>query len=292
MKPVYKTDIKNAKLLNCGKVRDIYDAGDKILIVSTDRISAFDVIMNQPVPGKGTILNQISKHWFSVTKSIIDNHFISSNPEEYPEEFSSSQEQLSGRSMLVQKCKPLPVEFIVRGYITGSGWKEYQKTGKICDIELPGELVEFQKLPEPVFTPSTKAESGHDENINFENTIDIIGLDAAEILRDISIELYNYGEQYLNKKGIILADTKFEFGEDENGNYILIDEAMTPDSSRFWLKEEYAPGKKQVNFDKQVLRDYLETLDWNKQAPPPDLPDEIINKTLEKYKEAEKRILS
>jgi phosphoribosylaminoimidazole-succinocarboxamide synthase len=286
MSKEYLGKLEGLDFVKSGKVRDIYNAGENLVFVASDRISAFDVIMDQPIIGKGEILAKISTFWFKTTKSIIKNHFISDNVFDYPEEFHKYSEELSGRSMLVKKCRVIPVECIVRGYITGSGWKDYLKTKSICNIPLPEGLVEFQKLPEPIFTPTTKAEEGHDENINFDEMCNLIGKDLAEKVRELSIKIYSFGADYLEKNGLILADTKFEFGLDENDEVILIDEVMTPDSSRIWLKEEYAPGKSQYNFDKQVLRDYLESLDWNKQYPPPFLTNEIISKTLEKYKTA------
>jgi phosphoribosylaminoimidazole-succinocarboxamide synthase len=287
-----ESNMPNLDLLRRGKVREVYQLDNYYLIVTSDRISAFDVIMNQAVPGKGIILNNITKFWFQKTKEIIPNHFITSNLEEYPEECKEYADQLRGRSMIIKKCKPLPVEFVVRGYITGSGWKEYQNSGTVCGIKLQEGLQEYQQLSEPIFTPATKAEEGHDENISFDEAAKILGQETAEYLRDISIKLYTFGRDYLSERNIILADTKFEFGIDEEGTIILIDEALTPDSSRFWLKEFYAPGKEQINFDKQVLRDWLETITWNKMPPPPEVPKEIIQKTLDKYKEAETRILS
>ncbi|OGU14890.1 MAG: phosphoribosylaminoimidazolesuccinocarboxamide synthase [Ignavibacteria bacterium GWB2_35_12] len=288
---VYKTDFRGVTEPRRGKVRDIFETEKYILIVATDRISAFDVIMNEPIPEKGKILSQISTSWFNRTKNIIRNHFLSNYVADYPYEFHKYSEQLEGRSMLVKKCKPLPIECIVRGYVAGSGWKEYKSNKSICGISLPEGLLEFSRLPEPIFTPSTKAEVGHDENISPEQAGDMIGKELAAQIADVSIKLYKFGAEYLEKNNIILADTKFEFGTDEDGELFLIDEALTPDSSRFWLKEEYSPGKPQINFDKQVLRDYLESLDWNKQPPPPKLPQEIIDKTLEKYKEAFRRIV-
>ena len=291
MSIVYKTDLPGVLEPRRGKVRDIYEMDKYILIVATDRISAFDVIMNEPIPEKGKILSQISISWFNRTKHIIRNHFISNIVADYPTEFQKYKEQLEGRSMLVKKCKPLPIECIVRGYVAGSGWKEYKVSKSICGIPLPEGLLEYSRLPEPIFTPSTKAEVGHDENISPEQAAKMIGKELADKIADVSIKLYKFGADFLEKNNIILADTKFEFGTDEEGELYLIDEALTPDSSRFWLKEEYAPGKPQINFDKQVLRDYLESLDWNKQPPPPKLPQEIIERTLEKYKEAFRRIV-
>lgn len=290
MEKILKTNFPKLNLKNRGKVRDIYDLGDVLLFVATDRISAFDVVMHEPIPFKGIILTQISKFWLLNTKHIVPNHFITDNVEEYPDECKEYSEVLRGRSMLVRKCKPLPIEAIVRGYIAGSGWKEYQKNGTICGIPLPKGLVEFQKLPEPIFTPSTKAEVGHDENVDFEYAKNILGTELAEQVREISLSLFNFASNFLESRNLILADTKFEFGIDDNGNLMLIDEVLTPDSSRFWLKEDYAPGKPQYNFDKQVLRDYLESLNWNKVPPPPHLPESVIEKIVEKYKEAYQRI--
>ncbi len=291
MKLMLKSDFKNLKLINVGKVREVYEVEDKILFVTSDRISAFDVIMDQPIPNKGAILSAISAFWFEKTKNIVKNHFITNEVAKYPQACQEYASELEGRSMLVKKCKPLPIECIVRGYVAGSGWKDYKKTGKICGIEIPSGLQEFEKLPEAIFTPSTKASEGHDENISFEQAAEIIGKEKADKIKEYSLALYKFAAEYLLSKGLVLADTKFEFGEDENGEIILIDEALTPDSSRFWLLEDYAPGKPQMNFDKQVLRDYLESIDWNKMPPPPVLPDEIINKTSEKYEIARERII-
>lgn len=291
MKAIYQTNFEDLKLKNRGKVRDIYDLGDYLLFVATDRISAFDVVMNEPIPSKGKILTQISKFWLEKTKELVPNHFITDNVDEYPEACKKYKEILQGRSMLVKKCKPLPIEAIVRGYIAGSGWKEYQKTRTICGIPLPEGLVEFQRLPEPIYTPSTKEEVGHDINVDFNYTVNVLGEELAQKVKEISLKIFNFASEYLEKQGLILADTKFEFGIDENNNLILIDEVLTPDSSRFWLKEDYAPGKPQYNFDKQVLRDYLESLNWNKVPPPPPLPEDIISKIVEKYKEAYRRIV-
>ncbi len=288
---MHTTDFENLNLIKRGKVRDIYDLGKYLLFVASDRISAFDVVMDEIIPGKGEILSQISVFWFEKTKHIVKNHYISSNVEEYPEECKPYLNELKGRSMLVEKCKPMEIECIVRGYITGSGWKEYQKTGAICGIELPENLLEFQRLPEPIFTPSTKAEVGHDENIDFNYAANIVGQETAEKLRELSLELYTFGRDYLERNNLILADTKFEFGYNSEGEIVLIDEVLTPDSSRFWLKETYAPGKFQTNFDKQVLRDYLLGLDWDKTPPPPKLPDDIVEKTRFKYRQAYDRIV-
>lgn len=292
MRTILETNFNQLNLSRRGKVRDVYDLGNELLIVATDRISAFDYIMKQPVPGKGAILSNIAVYWFEQTKNIINNHFLTNKTADYPDSCSKYIEDLDGRSMLVKKANPFPVEFVVRGYIAGSAWKEYQSNKTCCGITLPDGLIEFEKLPEPIFTPATKAESGHDENISFDIMAEIIGKEKSEFLKNKSIELYNFAHNLLEKKGLILADTKFEFGELENGEIILIDEALTPDSSRFWLKSTYAPGVPQINFDKQVLRDYLLSTDWDRNSPPPDLPDEIIKKTLEKYDEAYRIIIN
>ena len=292
MKTVYQTNFPDLKLVHRGKVRDIYDLDEHLLFVATDRISAFDVIMDTPISGKGAILSKISAFWFEKTKHIVSNHFVTNNPDEYPEQCRKYREDLAERSMLVKKCKPLPIEAVVRGYVAGSGWKEYKENKTICGIKLPDGLIEFDKLPEPIFTPATKEEEGHDENISFDKMAELVGLQTAQKVRNIALELYRFGSEYLNKRGLILADTKYEFGYTPDGNIVLIDEVMTPDSSRFWLKEKYAPGQPQYNFDKQALRDYLESIPWNKQYPPPPLPDEIVNITIEKYNEAYRRILN
>ena len=292
MKTIYKTELPGINLIHFGKVREVFELNDMLLFVASDRISAFDCIMATPVPNKGKILSKISAFWFGLTENIIANHYITNDLNKYPEICRQYSELLEGRSMLVKKCKPLPVEAVVRGYLAGSGWKEYKASGTVCGIKIPEGLREFEKLPEPIFTPSTKADIGHDENINFETMSSMVGNETADIVRKKSIELYNFGWNYLNDRGIILADTKFEFGYDENNEIILIDEVLTPDSSRFWLKEKYEPGKSQYNFDKQVLRDYLESINWNKMPPPPPLPEEIIQLTFEKYEEAYTRIVS
>ena len=280
---MFESNFEDLKLLSKGKVREIYDLGDSLLFVASDRISAFDVIMSQAIPGKGIYLNKVSKYWFLNSQEVIPNHFISDNVNEYPASTQKYKEDLAGRSMVVKKCYPLPVEFVVRGYIAGSGWLEYQSNGTICGIKIESGKKKYSKLDEPIFTPATKAATGHDENIDFQTASDILGKEKAEYLRDISIKLYKFGRDNLAKKGIILADTKFEFGEDENGQIILIDEVMTPDSSRFWNLDTYQEGKEPDNFDKQSLRDWLETQDWNKEAPAPKLPDSIIEKIISQY---------
>jgi len=276
--------------LKRGKVRDVYDLDDYLLIVASDRISAFDVIMADGVPDKGKILTRISLFWFKQLESIVEHHLVSARPAEYPPVCRSYVDQLEGRSMLVKKAEPLPVECIVRGYISGSGWQEYLRSGSICGIPLPPGLEESERLPGPIFTPSTKAESGtHDENISFEKASEVLGSDTAEAVRRISLELYESGSSYAAEKGIIVADTKFEFGRLGN-RLILIDEVMTPDSSRFWPMDEYRPGGPQKSFDKQFLRDYLLEINWPKKPPPPRLPQEVIERTREKYLEALERL--
>jgi phosphoribosylaminoimidazole-succinocarboxamide synthase len=288
--PVYETNLKGITLLNRGKVRDIYDLGETLLIVATDRISAFDVIMPNPIPGKGRILTEISRFWFEKTKSIIDNHVIATRVSDFPQILRSYEDILEARSMIVRKAKPLPVECIVRGYLSGSGWKSYKESGTICGIELPAGLTESARLPEPIFTPSTKEELGaHDINIGFEKAAALIGRDTADKVRTTSIALYMRGVEIAEQRGIIIADTKFEFGLC-NGELILIDEVLTPDSSRFWPKQTYRQGGPQKSFDKQYLRDYLLSIDWNKTPPAPELPQEVIDNTLQKYTDALNRL--
>ncbi len=286
MSVILNTDLPDLHLIARGKVRDIYDLGETLLIVTTDRISAFDVIMDEGIPDKGYVLTQISAFWFRQMEDIIPNHIISTDVKDFPAECQQYAEILEGRSMLVKKASPLPVECIVRGYISGSGWKDYKSTGAICGIKLPAGLVESDKLEEPIFTPSTKAELGeHDENISFERCVELVGAELAVKIRDVTIAIYKKARDIAAAKGIIIADTKFEYGI-HNGELIIIDECMTPDSSRFWPMDSYQPGGPQPSFDKQFLRDYLETLDWGKCAPPPPLPDEIVRKTGDKYREA------
>jgi phosphoribosylaminoimidazole-succinocarboxamide synthase len=287
---VMQTDFPDLTLANRGKVRDIYDLGEHLLIVTSDRISAFDVIMNEGIPNKGYVLTQISLFWFEQMTDIIPNHVVATDVADFPAVTHKYRDQLAGRSMLVKKARPLPVECIVRGYVSGSGWKEYQANGSICGLSLPAGLVESQRLPEPIFTPSTKAELGeHDENISFARAAELCGLLLAEQAREATLEIYNRARDLADEKGIIIADTKFEFGIYQD-KLIWIDEALTPDSSRFWPKDQYHPGGPQPSFDKQFLRDYLETLDWGKKAPAPSLPDEIVRKTAEKYAEALTRL--
>lgn len=288
--PVYETNLEGVRLLNRGKVRDIYELDDMLLIVATDRISAFDVVMPNPIPDKGQILTQISKFWFKKTQSIIANHIIATEVDEYPEALKPYARILEGRSMLVRKAKPVPIECIVRGYLSGSGWKSYKESGTICGINLPDGLVESAKLPEPIFTPSTKEEGGkHDINIDFEEAASIIGKDVADKMRKASIALYMRGLEIADPRGIIIADTKFEFGFC-NGELILIDEILTPDSSRFWPKDTYIPGGPQNSFDKQYLRDYLIALNWDQKPPAPELPQDVVENTRKKYMEALNRL--
>jgi len=287
---IVESNFEGLTLLRRGKVRDVYEVDGNLLIVASDRMSAFDVVMDDPIPDKGKILTAISTFWFNKLRTVVENHIISVNPDEYPEQCRSFKDELRGRSMLVKKAKPLTVECIVRGYVSGSGWAEYQKKGTICDIPLPDGLPESGRLPEPIFTPSTKAEIGeHDENISFKRTIEILGKETAEEVRDLSLKIYESGRTFAHEKGIIIADTKFEFGF-VDGRLILIDEVLTPDSSRFWPMDAYKPGGPQQSFDKQFLRDYLSGLDWPKQPPPPRLPREIIDKTRDRYLEALKRL--
>lgn len=279
------TDFIKLPVYMKGKVRDVYDLGDKLLIVVTDRISAFDVVFNETIPNKGKVLNSIAAFWFDYTKDIIANHVISIDPSDYPMGLSEYKEELAGRSMLVKKINMLPTECIVRGYLEGSALKEYNASGTVSGIALPEGLKQGDKLPQPLFTPSTKADEGHDINITFEELCKIIGDKTADQLRVYSLKLYAKASEYALTKGIILADTKFEFGIIED-KLVLADEIFTPDSSRFWLLSEYEPGRAQKSFDKQYLREWLETLDWDKNYPPPKLPQKIINKTASKYKQA------
>ncbi len=285
-----RSDFNDLRLLKCGKVRDVYAIDEMLLIVASDRISAFDVIMDDAIPDKGKILTRISLFWFSRLAPIVENHLISADPAEYPDRIRKYADHLDGRSMLVRRADPLPVECIVRGYLSGSGWKEYLETGMVCGIPLPAGLTESEKLPEPIFTPSTKAENGmHDENISFEKAAEIIGDKTAEKVRTLSLQIYEFGSRLAAEKGIIVADTKFEFGI-WNNRLILIDEVLTPDSSRFWPMDQYQPGGPQKSFDKQFLRDYLLKINWNKQPPPPRLPLEIVDKTRARYIEALRRL--
>jgi phosphoribosylaminoimidazole-succinocarboxamide synthase len=283
---IFETDFQDLTLLKRGKVRDIYDLGEKLLIVASDRISAFDVVMPNPIPQKGYILTQISLFWFKMMEALVPNHLFASDVEQYPKKCKPYADILQGRSMLVKKTSPLPVECVVRGYLSGSGWQSYVETGEVCGIKLPKELKESDRLPEPVFTPSTKEEIGiHDANIDFNQVVKLIGQSTAEQIRDLSLRIYKKGAEYALQKGIIIADTKFEFGM-EGDRLILIDEVLTPDSSRFWPKASYRPGGSQLSYDKQYLRDYLISIHWNKTPPAPNLPQEVIDNTRQKYMEA------
>ena len=308
---ITQIDIPGIKKLKSGKVREVFDLGDSLLFVATDRISAFDVILPNPIPEKGRVLTALSEFWFGKTRHIVENHFITSDlagqTSRLPKSVTAVASNLQGRAMLVRKCQPLPVECVVRGYLAGSGLKEYKQSRTVCGIKLSDGLVESSQLPHPIFTPATKEETGHDENIDFERCVKILGKSLAEKVRDISLALYSYARDYAVTRGIIIADTKFEFGllecadssalsqrqsgdKSPQSKLVLIDEALTPDSSRFWPADSYAPGKPQPSFDKQFVRDYLETLDWDKTPPGPVLPDAVIRKTTEKYVEALKRL--
>lgn len=279
-----ETDLKDLRLIRRGKVRDIYELDDYLLIIATDRVSAFDVVLPTGIPGKGKVLTEISIYWFNQMKDIIENHIVAVGVRDYPEILRRYRDILEGRSMLVKKAKPLPVECIVRGYLSGSGWKEYKETGAVCGIRLPEGLVESSRLDDPIFTPSTKAEEGHDINITFDEIEGMVGGPMAERLRAISIRVYRRAREVAERKGVIIADTKMEFGLYHN-RLILIDELLTPDSSRFWLMKDYQHGKGQDSFDKQIIRDYLVGLDWDKRPPAPPLPGEIVEKTAARYRE-------
>jgi phosphoribosylaminoimidazole-succinocarboxamide synthase len=283
MRTIRETNFAGITPAARGKVRDIYDLGEELLIVATDRLSAFDVVMPTPIPDKGRVLTQLSLFWFDLLRNLVPNHIVRS--EGFPAPFDKYVEDLAGRSMIVRKTKPLPIECVVRGYISGSGWKDYRTTGKICGIELPKGLRESDKLPSPIFTPATKAEAGHDENISFEQAAALVGKELAEKVREISMTIYRAASAYAEPRGILLADTKFEFGLLE-GELIWIDEALTPDSSRFWPAAQYSPGGAQPSFDKQFVRDYLERIRWPKTPPGPELPRDVVASTRAKYREA------
>jgi phosphoribosylaminoimidazole-succinocarboxamide synthase len=287
---LYESSLKSLPRLGRGKVRDIYGVGDdKMLIVVSDRLSAFDVVLPDPIPDKGRVLNEMANFWFGRLGHIVPNQLTGIDPQTVVKG-EDEKAQVRNRSIVVRKLKPLPIEAVVRGYLIGSGWKDYQKTGAVCGIALPKGLAQAQKLPEPIFTPATKATDGHDENISFEETVKLIGKEAAEKVRDISIRLYREASEYAATKGIIIADTKFEFGSDAQGRLVLIDEALTADSSRFWPADSYRVGISPPSFDKQYVRDYLETLDWDKTPPAPKLPAEVIARTSQKYREALERL--
>jgi phosphoribosylaminoimidazole-succinocarboxamide synthase len=290
MQPASQTsiDLPGIKKLRSGKVREVFGLGETLLFVATDRISAFDVILPDPIPHKGAVLNQISTFWFNHFNEM-QNHLVTADFEEFPKKLHPFREQLAGRSMIVKKTKPLPVECVVRGYLAGSGWKEYQQSQSVCGIKLPGGLKLASQLPEPIFTPATKAEEGHDENIDMKRCAQIIGEELADRVKALSLEIYSRGRDHAAQRGIIVADTKFEFGT-VDGDLLLIDECLTPDSSRFWPKDQYAVGQSPPSFDKQFVRDYLETLDWDKTPPAPRLPKDVVEKTSAKYLEAFRRL--
>jgi len=286
---ILKLELPGVKKVKSGKVREIFDLGDSLLLVASDRISAFDVIMPNGIPRKGEVLTQISHFWFEKFSSLVPNHLVAKANDPLPKNLQPFADKLARRSMIVKKAKPLAIECIVRGYLSGSGWKEYKKSQTVCGIKLPAGLTESAELPEPIFTPSTKAEAGHDENISFEEAEKIVGKDLAAQARDLSLKIYKAGRDYARQRGIIIADTKFEFGLSD-GKLILIDEVLTPDSSRFWPADQYTPGRGQPSFDKQFVRDYLETLDWDKTPPGPTLPDDVVAKTSAKYLEAYEKL--
>jgi phosphoribosylaminoimidazole-succinocarboxamide synthase len=297
--PVLHTTLAERRPNRQGKVRDIYDFGDRLLIVASDRISAFDYVLGSGIPDKGKVLTQISAFWFERTRAIVDNHLLSTDPAEFPGEGRRAADMLKGRSMLVRRTEPLPIECVARGYLSGSGWKDYLAAGEVCGIKLPPGLRESDRLPQPLFTPATKAESGHDINISEKEAAELVGRRVLERVRDLTLRLYAEGSAHAESCGIIVADTKFEFGllpiEDEDprpveDRIILIDEVLTPDSSRFWPRDSYSPGGPQSSFDKQFVRDYLERIKWNKQPPVPSLPDDVVAKTREKYVEAFRRL--
>jgi len=287
--PLLKLELPGVKKLKSGKVREVFDFGEHLLFVATDRISAFDCILPNGIPRKGEVLTQISYFWFGQTEGLVANHLTTGAHDPLPKELQAFSDVLNGRSMLVKKTEPLAIECVVRGYLTGSGWKDYQKTGVVCGHKLPPGLRDSSRLPEPLFTPATKAETGHDENISFEQACQITGRVIAEQARDLSLKIYSFAAKYALERGLIIADTKFEFGL-QDGKLILIDEVLTPDSSRFWPADQYEAGRSQPSFDKQFVRDYLETLSWNKQPPAPPLPDSVIAKTTEKYLDAYARL--
>jgi len=288
--PLLSTSLPGLSLVRQGKVRDLYEVGDRLLMVATDRISAFDYVLGSGIPDKGRVLTQLSNFWFDRTSNIVPNHLISADVDAFPAELAPHREQLRGRSMLVRKTTPLPVECVARGYISGSGWKDYVATGEVCGVRLPAGLRESDRLPEVLFTPATKANSGHDENISEAAAAEVVGADLLARLKALTLAIYAAGVAHAESCGIILADTKFEFGLTDDGELLLIDEVMTPDSSRYWPKDQYAPGGAQPSFDKQYVRDYLESIKWNKQPPVPTLPDDVVRRTREKYLDAYTRL--
>ena len=287
--PLLQLDLPGVPKIKSGKVREVFDLGDRLLFVATDRISAFDCVMPNGIPRKGEVLTQLSHFWFGQTESLVPNHLLAKADEPLPPQLQPFAAQLAGRSMIVKKATPLTIECVVRGYLAGSGWKEYQRSQTVCGIPLPAGLQESSELPAPIFTPATKAETGHDENIPFETAAQLVGADIAERARDLSLRIYNFARDYARQRGIIIADTKFEFGL-FNGELLLIDEVLTPDSSRFWPADKFQPGQAQPSFDKQFVRDYLETLTWDKSPPAPALPPLIVSRTQAKYLEAYERL--
>ena len=288
--PLLETRLNGIAPHRTGKVRDIYDLGDTLLLIATDRISAFDYVLGSGIPDKGKVLTQLSAFWFDQTRHIVPNHVLETDVRRFPRELQSHADILAGRSMLVTKTNPVPVECVARGFISGSGWKDYAATGTVCGIALPAGLRESDRLPEPIFTPATKATSGHDMNISEEEAGRVVGGPLIEKLRRLTLELYAFGVAHAERCGIILADTKFEFGLTPSGDILLIDEVMTPDSSRYWPRDQYQPGRPQISFDKQFVRDYLEQIRWNKQPPVPALPDDVVARTRDKYLEAYRRL--
>jgi phosphoribosylaminoimidazole-succinocarboxamide synthase len=284
-----QTELPGVKFHARGKVRDIYDLGDALLFIATDRLSAFDVVLPTPIPDKGKVLTQMSRFWFDFFGDVVPNHVISLSVDDYPEQVQQFRDQLEGRSMMVKRARVFPIECVVRGYLTGSGWKDYKKSGKVCGITLPTDMTESEQLSEPIFTPATKAATGHDENISEAQAADIIGVDTVKELRDLSMEIYNRAAAFAAEKGIIICDTKFEFGVID-GRISIVDEMLTPDSSRFWPASEYEPGKPQPSFDKQFVRNYLEQIEWGKQPPAPELPSDVVAGTSAKYAEAFRRL--
>jgi len=287
--PLLETSLPGVALWKKGKVRDVYDLGDRLLVVATDRLSAFDVVLPTGIPGKGILLTQMSLFWFRLLADVVPHHVVTADVAQYPEELVRFRDQLEGRSMIVVKTEVLPVECVVRGYLAGSGWKDYKATGSVCGIPLGAGLRESDRIEPPVFTPATKAETGHDENISYETMVGLVGSERAAQARRASLEIYSRARTHAEARGIILADTKFEFGV-RDGRLVWIDEALTPDSSRFWPRDDFAPGSSQPSFDKQFVRDYLETLRWDKQPPGPGLPPDVVARTLEKYVEAFERL--